>query len=387
MNILLIGNGFDLAHGLPTRYTDFLEFIKIMKAVNDKELKCDETINWGGAIEKCILNYYRLPMRIKWEIIAQLKDIWKKGSEEIEELLSLIADNFWLEYFLECPMYQKENWIDFESEISRIIRSIDSDMREKDFDGQIQELTNEYLSDRYLHDGMSRNGFGEWPGICKITYRELRDALLKDLNRLIRILEIYLYSLVARIPCNGILPDVQDICFDKVLSFNYTDTYRKKYDKQGRAEYDFIHGRADAAHTIATNNMVLGIDEYLSAERKDADVEFIAFKKYYQRIYKETGCYYKKWLRELETDNLIGQQKRHDLYIFGHSLDVTDKDVLRDLILHDHVNTTIFYFNKDDFGAKITNLVRVIGQDELIRRTGGDTKTIWFKQQQEYISM
>lgn len=28
MNILVIGNGFDLAHGLPTRYTDFLDFIK-----------------------------------------------------------------------------------------------------------------------------------------------------------------------------------------------------------------------------------------------------------------------------------------------------------------------------------------------------------------------
>lgn len=26
MNILVIGNGFDLAHGLPTRYGDFLEF-------------------------------------------------------------------------------------------------------------------------------------------------------------------------------------------------------------------------------------------------------------------------------------------------------------------------------------------------------------------------
>ena len=24
MNILVIGNGFDLAHGLPTKYTDFL---------------------------------------------------------------------------------------------------------------------------------------------------------------------------------------------------------------------------------------------------------------------------------------------------------------------------------------------------------------------------
>lgn len=28
MNILVIGNGFDLAHGLPTRYTDFWSWIK-----------------------------------------------------------------------------------------------------------------------------------------------------------------------------------------------------------------------------------------------------------------------------------------------------------------------------------------------------------------------
>lgn len=26
MNILVIGNGFDLAHGLPTTYQDFLKF-------------------------------------------------------------------------------------------------------------------------------------------------------------------------------------------------------------------------------------------------------------------------------------------------------------------------------------------------------------------------
>lgn len=28
MNILVIGNGFDLAHGLPTKYTDFLGFVE-----------------------------------------------------------------------------------------------------------------------------------------------------------------------------------------------------------------------------------------------------------------------------------------------------------------------------------------------------------------------
>ena len=30
MNILVIGNGFDLAHELPTKYTDFLFFCKIV---------------------------------------------------------------------------------------------------------------------------------------------------------------------------------------------------------------------------------------------------------------------------------------------------------------------------------------------------------------------
>ena len=27
MNILVLGNGFDLAHNLPTRYTNFLEYV------------------------------------------------------------------------------------------------------------------------------------------------------------------------------------------------------------------------------------------------------------------------------------------------------------------------------------------------------------------------
>ena len=77
--------------------------------------------------------------------------------------------------------------------------------------------------------------------------------------------------------------------------------------------------------------------------------------------------------------------KRHNLYIFGHSLDVTDKDILRDLILNDNVYTTIFYHNKDAMGQLITNLVKIIGEEELIKRTGGRTKTIEFKQQQAMI--
>lgn len=30
MNVLIIGNGFDIAHKLPTKYTHFLNFIKFI---------------------------------------------------------------------------------------------------------------------------------------------------------------------------------------------------------------------------------------------------------------------------------------------------------------------------------------------------------------------
>ena len=92
-------------------------------------------------------------------------------------------------------------------------------------------------------------------------------------------------------------------------------------------------------------------------------------------------------IRKCISKGKLENPKIHKLYIFGHSLDVTDKDILRDLILNDNVYTTIFYHNKDVMGQQIANLVKVIGQDELIRRTGGSTKTIEFKQQQDMVEI
>lgn len=94
------------------------------------------------------------------------------------------------------------------------------------------------------------------------------------------------------------------------------------------------------------------------------------------------------------TDNKDhSRDHRHNLYIFGHSLDISDRDILREFILHDNVDTTIFYYERIDekgvsdngrteLGRKIANLVKVIGQEELIKRTGGSTKTIDFRLQQ-----
>lgn len=412
MNILVIGNGFDLAHGLPTKYTDFLEVVKVIKqALREDKLA---RIDWGN-------------------INAEVKKLLITNKGKIQENLfsnrqtweDLIDNNIWIEYFLSIYLDRqkegKDGWIDFECEISEVIKSLNDDMKSSisqcfTLDDKIQRITHEFLNYKY----------SDW--FAKRTYRELRDTLLTDLNKLIRALEIYLTEYVGKIEVEVISPDIKKISpllyedrspqgalYSKVISFNYTNLYEQIYMKNhniNSEDYiDYIHGKTDSNNTMDTNNMVLGIDEYLKKKKRNKQVEFIAFKKFYQRIHKGTGCKHKEWIdtikeefadyqTELEkskternimnlkvaVNNLKKQYlNKHHVYIFGHSLDVTDKDILRDLILNDNVHTTIFYHNKDAMGQQIANLVKVIGQDELIRRTGGKDKLIEFRQQQPMI--
>lgn len=384
MNILVIGNGFDLAHGLQTKYTDFLKWVKdeynLYIALKINKNKIASAINVSMDWESDTT----WPEIIMHDVIKN--EFWQK------EVWQCISNNQWIDYFLNNSMYLKENWIDFENEIGNVIKSVEEGVRENGFNARIEKISNVYFNNRifdYHRINKKEIAVGK---VKSITYQRFRDILLEDLNRLVRVFEIYLHEVTENADIKKILPDIKKIPINKVLSFNYTDTYRMIYDPKKRAEYDFIHGKLDKRDSIFINNMVLGIDEYLPEDRRNQDVEFIAFKKFYQRIYKQTGCKYKEWVEFIQKDSekentwIYDNQDHskdnfHNLYIFGHSLDITDKDILRDLILNDNVYTTIFYHDKDAMGQQIANLVKVIGQDELIRRTGGSTKTIEFKLQ------
>ena len=243
-----------------------------------------------------------------------------------------------------------------------------------------------------------------------------------ELERFIRAFEIYIDEIVNKLPITKKSKDIEKINPDSVLSFNYSNTYERIYgrekekEKEKEIQYDYIHGKADVNKNMKTCNLVLGIDEYLEDDRKDTDLEFIAFKKYFQRIYKSTGNAYLEWVDKIKKDydeyvEKVSLTKKgetgttetkylrqrpssiqcpeHTLYIFGHSLDVTDRDILRLFICNDNVQTKIFYYQKDEndkttLGKLIKNLVRIMGQDELIRRTGGEHKTIEFIPQSKH---
>ena len=299
MNILVIGNGFDLAHGLPTKYTDFLEFVKVIKQIID--VKKQKEIDWGD-----------VHAEIKILIEKNLGNVRNNLHSQSPMWRELLDENVWIDYFLQCDMHGKENWIDFESEIKEVIKSLDNAMGENGLYQEVQVLSNQFFNDKYTNNiaayynaaSRSEQIEVEKP---RITFKELRDILICHLNKLIKAFEIYLTEYVEEIDYETISPDIEKIVIQrgidinceerniitKVVSFNYSNTYEKKYLSKQTGLIDdnihYIHGKADCTNTVDTNNMILGIDEYYKDARKNENVEFIAFKKFYQRIYKESA--------------------------------------------------------------------------------------------------
>lgn len=430
MNILIIGNGFDLEHKLPTSYRDFLSFCSKVKelysySINTPLELFQKQILDGWVVDDSIKQTLLEAFGTRYANMEVATDVAydtgvRTSNTALNELYSYVKFNTWLEYFWELASVSGKNWIDFESEISRVVQALDAARFQVSCGSSVQNIEKPQgelvIAILKAAKGSLRNALENEVAIEKFTA-----FLNAELGRLIRALEIYIADFVGKIVVKNKSSDIEALCPDHILSFNYSDTYERVYGEGKEIKYDYIHGKADVNKTVASCNLVLGIDEYLDDESKNEEFTFLAFKKFYQRIYKSTGNTYLNWVDEIkdgyeaylkeESDAYVrvvesikdgsishfpfqrsdfalfpAEFPQHTLHIFGHSLDVTDRDVLRLFICNDNVQTKIFYHRKDEddkraLGKIIKNLIQIMGQDELIRRTGGAHKTIEFMPQ------
>lgn len=382
--ILLIGNGFDLAHGLPTSYKDFLDFCKMVRElytypIIDNEYNQKKLIDWNTdkTIKSKLLECYENRKNcFEDKITTQCK--------ELDELYDCIKENVWINYFLEREKSIGENWIDFESEISNVVQAIETLKGYIERDEDVLKIKDTKQQTIIYFLKIAKKSLQDVFNLKRI------DGFIEDisieLDKLIRSLEIYICEFVNEIDIIKENDDIKTITPDYVLSLNYSNTYERIYGQSKEVTYDYIHGKADIENNVDTCNLVLGIDEYLEDDKNDK-LEFIAFKKFYQRIYKSTDSTYMKWVEQIKKYPEVN----HNLFIFGHSLDKTDRDILKLLICNDNVTTKIYYYRKNkndkkELGKLIKNLVRIMGQDELISRTMGEHKTIEFIPQTVFVA-
>lgn len=142
---------------------------------------------------------------------------------------------------------------------------------------------------------------------------------------------------------------------DYIINFNYTHTYQNIYNNYYTLnEIFYIHGELNHE----PNNMVLGIDEYWSEEERDYHTNFTIFKKFAQRIQKNTGVESYKWFEEIKSAYEKGNEVAK-VFIFGHSLDVTDKDILYDYLESEATDVTIYCRNEEIEGEYIANVINI----------------------------
>ena len=416
LNILVIGNGFDLAMGWPTKYADFLNFIKLFRfAYNTEDYQ-------KARIPKdCIGDFNnrmdRYTTKDEKEKLEKLKPFWDRfinafKSEEANQVFRdfhfCIYRNRWIEYFeyrYNEQLIAGENWIDLEKEIKDAIKVLENDSIEivnrKSFIIDTYEVNNKIKE--LIEKIQSEKKENRKYNLSAEAYAKLRSSLICEFDKFVMALGIYIDFFIRTIyeECD-IQRDVYRLLqlkndkIDHVLSFNYINNYNIKYSgvRQDENNTCYVHGSVNYVYElrklknekngsknieriIEKNKMIIGFDEYRDDDTKNKQLDFIYYRKYFQRILKGTGSQYLKWLEQNELNNI---------YIFGCSLDATDKEIIKDLFLCKPVLTKIkiYYHDEEAHNRMIMNLISILTQETVIEMTSGINPDIEFVAQTKW---
>lgn len=364
MQVLLLGNGFDLHYKFPTRYINFLNTIDYIahnvvigaKTIGDifgaeKLCKADKCIAESYGVYKQQYDSIRIP-------------------EGLLERISEFADkNMW--YLFLWNSFNKDlGWIDFESQINAVISAFKDFLEQcpisfsfythlkqplsrhiiKQFDYFFEEKSKGFYSikeEYILEDPVGS-------GIFKINLERWIGKLKQELDELAEMLRIYLFYFVEQPMLNIPTLSKENEWFVKlqpeyVVTFNYTSTF-EHFCTSARVAH--LHGKVD-------DKIVLGVNPNEDDEIDTADTMFIDFKKYLQRITLGTDAEYRLIANELDdgADDLL-------LTVMGHSLDITDEDIICELF--DYASDiAIIYHSPNALKDYIAKLVALYGKEEL----------------------
>lgn len=363
-NILVIGNGFDIAHGFNTRYEDFINFCKTIA-----------TVYQGFKDNQFIYqNEYNDILKEKLDKVFKEKSVSAKAikyfsnltpTSETSQFIKACKENYWLTYVLKNKSMIGDKWSDLEYVIAKQIEILSYISNNLNWHTREETM----LASRYSSNLIElfkivteeRGNNTDFHHQIELTKKHL----YRELEELTWLLEIYLTRFLntktKKIELFKYLP------VTKLISFNYTDTYTRMYKKETNTVH-YIHGFASKDRIKEENNMVFGIGSEIKNVTDNDKYDYLEFQKYYQRIVKKTGNNYTKWLNDNE---------QFYIYFFGHSLDIVDGDVIRKLIHCKKAKVIIFYYNQKALNALVVNLAKILGKDELIQFTNEEKITFY----------
>ena len=319
-NVLVIGNGFDLYHGLKTNYIDFVRFAKELIDLGGKGTKGRK---WAisNSFIKCFIK------------VATENQSWIDCEKEIEVIVTMFSKIlFDRSVFDAIPNHIEKNFTSLKS-----------------FEFERLKLMNKFCEQVSSQTIVfQKQYFKVYQGIDKELIIE---TLKRDLNDLIKLFKYYLEENVINQSVTQLSKQIESINPDYVINFNYTNTY--EHYGINRQDVCYIHG------SVQDNNMVLGIRDI-----DEKDINAIHFKKFFQRIQKHTDII--QWDRFGENQSLTETIREATTYFFVYFLSKTDGDLIRS-VYENSCKMIIFHLDRHkDYEEKIINLIDSLGKDTVI---------------------
>lgn len=345
MKVLMLGNGFDLYHELLSHYEDFMtigEYLHQKYSV----IISEELDNKNVYSELCGLAEKNETIQKKLLVHEEAYKKTTINKTDYYSFLEKIHSNCWFVHFLDIK--RRDGWVALENQVAEDLNKFrqSNPIGIDSFFDAIKEK-NDYNDISFDH--IKNYSFEKTDNI---------EYIFQQYNQFIEILRLYLIIFVDNVlknisykykTCNEHLKN-----YNYVLSFNYTNTYKELYDSNANIVH--IHGNL-------YDEIVLGVnpDKYDSVDNDDCT--YIKYKKYYQRITKHTLDDLKRLVTHI---NLTTEQK--GLFIVGHSLDVSDGDIIS--VLFDLFDCIVIYYLDDKVLDKhVKNLKLIFGAKELSKMT------------------
>jgi hypothetical protein len=332
--ILLIGNGFDLAHKLNTRYSDFINDFwenKKIKAINN-EIEIDEfpykfKYEDEAILIKSILSLSELPAgkSFNWFYENMDFEFFKKSDvyrKEIAELFNVVPESNYTiilkNVFLE--IISKENyinWVDIECEYFKELKMCSED-------NEIKKLNDDF---DYIKTNL-------------INYLKKQDnevfIPLKSINNLID--NIILENATTNASYHSANYKTVFLCFNYTKTAKYYSNILMSANNQD-VQCIYIHGELE---DIEYNPIIFGYDD-------EMDNEFIQVKNNPDNAFSENikTINYRKTSNYDKLLEFINKYEYH-VYIMGHSCGFSDRTILSKIINTDKCKgIQIFYHSKN----------------------------------------
>lgn len=352
MHILIIGNGFDIAHGLPTRYSDFITNVQNNSEFSKYVLRNENSQTLFNRVRQSKIFEY---------MCSKLSDNndWIDFENELLEIVDSICDM--------PSLFKRYTYVENKSVISKLL--LDSD--------KIHE-SSPFIYRILMGIGVLKRYWSNWEllDLEKNIHRQIQDFI--DLFK-----EYILWITQYKLDTVSGIKMFQDMKIDYLLSFNYTTTFLKLYNDHQKLIPEnvcYVHGKIDEQ---TNTGIVMGIGSDFYDEVKHE--KYVDFFKFFQCYKHSTSNDYLNWIRKYESWDFDDPgTMAHNLTdctvsIYGHSLDPTDRNILKPFFDMDRITINIYYLNKDSKRKLERNILKILGKDLFTKYMTGTKSKIQFK--------